>query len=81
MLAKCIHRGPKDHRTARILHSGSKAQTKGIPETMVCSILVLIYHILYTTYPIPCTKRGNWVFDMQVVLSEMQSFCISGSEA
>ena len=32
---------PKGHTNRRILHSGSKAQDKGIPETMICRILCL----------------------------------------
>ena len=32
--------GPKDHLNRRILHSDSKAQDKGIPETTVCRMLV-----------------------------------------
>ena len=37
-----LYRGPKDHINIRILHSGSKAQEREIPETMVSSILVLM---------------------------------------
>ena len=33
-----LYRGPKDHINIRILQSGSKAQYKGIPETMLCSL-------------------------------------------
>ena len=37
-----IDRGPKDHINVRILHSGSKAQYKGIPEIMVSRILMFM---------------------------------------
>ena len=37
----------------RFLHSASKAQDKeDSPETMVCRILMFVYHVLYTTYHI-----------------------------
>ena len=35
-----ILRGSKGHMNVRISHSGSKAQRKGIPEVMVCRILM-----------------------------------------
>ena len=35
--------GPKDHINIRISHSSSKAQLRGIPETMVCRILMSMW--------------------------------------
>ena len=35
--------GPKDHINTRILHSGPNAQYKGIPEPMVCRILMFLW--------------------------------------
>ena len=35
-----VNRSRKDHLNIRILHSGSKAQDKEIPETVVCRILM-----------------------------------------
>ena len=32
--------GPKDHTNIRILHPGAKAQNRGIPEIIVCRILM-----------------------------------------
>ena len=36
-------RGPTDHMNLRILHSGSMAQTKGIPGFIVCQILMFMW--------------------------------------
>ena len=37
--------GPKGHINIRISHSGSKAQYEGIPEIMVCRILVFMWSL------------------------------------
>ena len=38
-------RGQKDHMNIRILQSGFEAQDKGLPETMVCRILMLSWSV------------------------------------
>ena len=38
-----MSRDPKDHINTRILHSGSKDQYKGIPDTMVGRILMFMW--------------------------------------
>ena len=43
----------------KISHSGSKAQYKGIPETMIRRIFTLIYHLIYTRYPLPYTLHHH----------------------
>ena len=45
LVQTAITRGPRDHVHKRILHSDSKAQDKGIPETMVCRMLVFAWSL------------------------------------
>ena len=44
-----LHRGPKDPLHIRISYSGSKARYKGIPEIMLCRILMSSYILPYHT--------------------------------
>ena len=37
--------GPEDHINTRISHSGSRAQSKGMPEIMVCRILMFMWSV------------------------------------
>ena len=53
-------RGPTDHKNTRILPKAVPlgAKKMGIPETMVCRILICfcaMYYIQYAVSPIPCT--------------------------
>ena len=43
MLRVVVYWGPRDHINIRISHSGSKAQFKGIPETLFWRILMFIW--------------------------------------
>ena len=43
-------RGPKGHLNTRISHAGGAAQYEGIPETMVCRILMFVCRLLHTIY-------------------------------
>ena len=45
------HRGPEDHRSIRISHSGSKTRYKG--DTMVCRILVFMWSFGALRQPTP----------------------------
>ena len=41
---RCLKiRGPKDHITMEISHSGSKAEVWGIPEILFCEILMYMW--------------------------------------
>ena len=46
-VSNSVLRGPADRKERRILHSGSEAQNKWIPETMAWGILIHIYIYVY----------------------------------
>ena len=50
-------KGPKDHTSIRILHSGSKAQERRTPETMACTFRILVF-----MWSFGARERGHLTF-------------------